>query len=97
TGAIPIRRNSKDPLYLMTLRAYVAELLKVRDVFYYSEGGRSYSGELKPPKMGMLQAALLADRRHVSILPMAVSYDLVLEAGIVAREATRRRARAFSQ
>ena len=25
TGAIPIRRNSKDPPYLVTLRAYVAE------------------------------------------------------------------------
>ncbi len=28
TGAIPIRRNSKDPLYLVTLRAYVAEVLE---------------------------------------------------------------------
>ena len=25
TGAIPIRRNTKDPAYLMTLKAYVAE------------------------------------------------------------------------
>lgn len=97
TGAIPIRRNSKDPLYLMTLRAYVAELLKRRDILYYPEGGRSYSGELKSPKTGLLQAALLADRRDLSILPMAISYDLVLEAGIVSREATRRRSRPFRQ
>ena len=27
TGAIPIRRNTKDPAYLMTLKAYVAEVL----------------------------------------------------------------------
>jgi len=27
TGAIPIRRNSKDPAYLITLKAYVAETL----------------------------------------------------------------------
>ncbi len=39
TGAVPIRRNSKDPLYLITLRAYVAELLKERDLLYYAEGG----------------------------------------------------------
>ena len=97
TGAIPIRRNSKDPLYLVTLRGYVAEVLKRRDIFYYSEGGRSYSGELKAPKTGVLQAALLADRRHTSVLPMAVAYDLVLEAGIISREASRRRSRAFSQ
>ena len=47
TGAIPIRRNSKDPLYLVTLRAYIAELLNRRDLLYYAEGGRSYSGELQ--------------------------------------------------
>jgi glycerol-3-phosphate O-acyltransferase len=97
TGAIPIRRNSKDPVYLVTLRAYVAEVLKRRDVLYYAEGGRSYSGELKSPKTGLLQAALLADRQQLSILPMAVAYDLVLEAGIISRQATRRRSRPFTQ
>src|SRR5438552_8930008 len=33
TGAIPIRRNTKDPAYLITLKAYVAELLKKHDLF----------------------------------------------------------------
>jgi glycerol-3-phosphate O-acyltransferase len=97
TGAIPIRRNSKDPLYLVTLRAYVAEVLKRRDLLFYPEGGRSYSGELKSPKTGLLQAALQADRSELSILPMAVSYDLVLEDKIIAREAIRRRHRPFAQ
>jgi len=97
TGAIPIRRNSKDPVYLATFRAYVSELLKRRDVLFYAEGGRSYSGELKPFKTGLLQAAMHADRRRLSILPMAVAYDLVLEDHILSREATRHRARPFSQ
>lgn len=97
TGAVPIRRNSKDPLYLVTLRAYVAELLKERDLLYYAEGGRSYSGELKSPKTGLLQAALLADRDELSIVPMAVAYDLVLEDRILSREAIRRRHRPFAQ
>jgi glycerol-3-phosphate O-acyltransferase len=97
TGAIPIRRNSKDPAYLVTLRAYVAEVLKRRDLLYYAEGGRSYSGELKPPKTGLLQAALLADRADLSIVPMAIAYDLVLEDRILSREAIRRRSRPFSQ
>src|SRR5207342_536553 len=74
TGAIPIRRNSKDPLYLVTLRAYIAEVLRRRDLLYYAEGGRSYSGELKSPKTGLLQAALLADREALSVVPMAVAY-----------------------
>jgi glycerol-3-phosphate O-acyltransferase len=97
TGAIPIRRNSKDPLYLVTLRAYVAEVLKRRDLLFYVEGGRSYSGEIKSPKTGLLQAALQADRQDLVIVPMAVAYDLVLEERMLAREALRRRARPFAQ
>jgi glycerol-3-phosphate O-acyltransferase len=97
TGAVPIRRNSKDPLYLVTLKAYVAELLKERDLLYYAEGGRSYTGELKQPKTGLLQAALQANRQELSILPMAVAYDLVLEDRILSREATRKVRRPFGQ
>jgi len=97
TGAIPIRRNSKDPLYLVTLRAYIAELLKRRDLLFYAEGGRSYTGELKPPKTGLLQAALQADRSGLAIVPMAIAYDLVLEDRIVSRQAFRRTKQPFSQ
>ena len=97
TGAVPIRRNNKDPLYLITLKAYIAELLKDRDLLYYAEGGRSYSGELKTPKTGLLQAALQADRHELSIVPMAIAYDLVLEDRILSREALRKRKRPFSQ
>ncbi len=97
TGAIPIRRNSKDPAYLITLRAYVAEVLARRDVLYYAEGGRSYSGEMKSPKTGLLQAALHADRTHLSVVPMAVSYDIVLEDRILARQAVKKQSRPFAQ
>ena len=55
TGALPIRRNTKDPAYLITLKAYVGELLRKHDLFFYPEGGRSYSGELKSPKTGPVQ------------------------------------------
>src|SRR5678815_4607695 len=65
TGAIPIRRNIKDPAYLVTLKAYVAEMLKKHDLFFYPEGGRSYSGELKPAKTGLIHAALSAERRDL--------------------------------
>ena len=97
TGAIPIRRNSKDPLYLVTLRGYVAEILKRRDLLYYAEGGRSYSGDLKPPKTGLLQAALQADRASLCVLPMAVAYDIVLEDRLLSRAAEKRRHRPFAQ
>src|SRR5512135_1702482 len=68
TGAIPIRRNTKDPGYLITLKAYVAEILKQHDLFFYPEGGRSYSGELKPAKTGLLHAALTANRADLVII-----------------------------
>ncbi len=97
TGAIPIRRNSKDPAYLMTLRGYVAEVLTRKDVLYYAEGGRSYSGELKSPKTGLLQAALHADRTHLYVVPMAIAYDLVLEDRILARQAATRRKQPFAK
>src|SRR6266478_8866825 len=86
TGAIPIRRNMKDPAYLITLKAYFAELVKKHDLFFYPEGGRSYSGELKPVKTGLLHAALSAESPDLVIVPVAVAYDLVLEDHVLARQ-----------
>jgi 1-acyl-sn-glycerol-3-phosphate acyltransferase len=97
TGAIPIRRNTKDPAYLITLKAYVAELLRRHDLFFYLEGGRSYSGELKPPKTGLLHATMLSEQAGLSIVPTAVSYDLVLEDHILARQRVKRSQRPFTR
>jgi glycerol-3-phosphate O-acyltransferase len=96
TGAMPIRRNTKDPAYLITLKAYVAELLRKHDFFFYPEGGRSYSGELKSPKTGLMHAALQADHAHLVVMPTAVAYDLVLEDHVLARQKVKRSQRAFS-
>src|SRR5919109_5335928 len=90
TGAIPIRRNTKDPAYLITLKAYVSELLRTHDFFFYPEGGRSYSGEIKAPKTGLMHAALNADHRHILVVPTAVAYDLVLEDHVLARQRVKR-------
>src|SRR5258706_10742514 len=97
TGAIPIRRNMKDPAYLITLKAYVAELLKKHDLFFYPEGGRSYSGELKPVKTGLIHAALTAGPPDLVIIPTAIAYDLVLEDHILARQGTKKRQRPFAR
>jgi len=97
TGAIPIRRNIKDPAYLVTLKAYVAEMLKKHDLFFYPEGGRSYSGELKPAKTGLIHAALTANCTNLVILPTAVSYDLVLEDHILARQRVKKTQRPFTR
>src|SRR5438876_2185044 len=96
TGAIPIRRNTKDPAYLITLKAYVAEMLKKHDLFLYPEGGRSYSGELKQAKTGLIHAALTADTSNIVVLPVAIAYDLVLEDHILARQGVKKKQRPFT-
>src|SRR5437667_2382894 len=97
TGAIPIRRNTKDPAYLVTLKAYVAEILKKHDLLFYPEGGRSYSGEMKPAKTGLISAALTADCPNLVIVPTAIAYDLVLEDHILARQRVKKRQRPFAR
>ena len=97
TGAIPIRRNTRDPAYLITLKAYIAELLRKHDLFFYPEGGRSYSGEIKNPKTGLIHAALQAEHPHLVVLPTAVAYDLVLEDHVLSRQRVKRTQRPFSR
>ena len=96
TGAIPIRRNSRDPAYLATLRAYVAEVVHRHDLFLYLEGGRSYSGEFKSLKTGLLQAVMHARHPDAVIVPVAIAYDLVLEDQTLARQGVKRRQRSFT-
>lgn len=97
TGALPIRRNTKDPAYLITLKAYVSELLHKHDLFFYPEGGRSYSGEIKPMKAGLLNACLDAQVPGLQLIPVAVAYDLVLEDHVIARQKVKRSQKAFSR
>ena len=97
TGAIPIRREMKDPAYLATLKAYVAEVLQRHDLFLYLEGGRSYSGELKRFKTGLLHAAAQARRTDVVVIPVAIAYDFVLEDFVLSRQRVKRQQRPFAR
>src|SRR3954451_4992792 len=97
TGAIPIRRNTKDPAYLITLKAYFAEIVKKHDIFFYPEGGRSYSGELKSAKTGIFNAVLDSNRAELVIIPVAIAYDLVLEDHILAHQQVKKRQRPLSR
>jgi glycerol-3-phosphate O-acyltransferase len=97
TGAVPIRRATKDPAYLITLKAYVAELLRGHDLLFYPEGGRSYSGELKAPKTGLIHAAMQSEIADLVILPIAISYDLVLEDRILSGQGVKKSQRPFAR
>lgn len=97
TGAIPIRRGARDAAYLVTLKAFVAELLQSHDLFFYPEGGRSYSGELKTAKTGLFNAVVMAEVPTLHIVPVAIAYDLVLEDKILAPQVTKSRQRPFTR
>ena len=88
-GAFYLRKSFDDPLYKEVFRAYVAYL--VRDGFtqeFFIEGGRSRTGKMLAPRLGMLgwdiDAFLESNRRDLFFVPIAVSYErLVEESGMI--------------
>src|SRR5262249_18029897 len=67
------------------------------DLLLYPEGGRSYSGELKTAKTGLIHAALTANEPNLVIVPVSISYDLVLEDRILARQGVKKNQRPFTR
>lgn len=84
-GAFFIRRSfSGEKLYSAVFREYLSQLFsKGYPVKYYSEGGRSRTGRLLQPKTGMLamtvQAALRGIDRPISLVPVYLGYEHVME------------------
>lgn len=91
-GAFFIRRSfSGNKLYSTVFREYLTQLFrKGYAVKYYSEGGRSRTGRLLQPKTGMLamtiQAMLRGIDRPVTIVPVYLGYEHVMEVGTYLRE-----------
>jgi len=85
-GAFFIRRSFKgDRLYAAVVDAYVRRL--IRDGFpieLFLEGGRSRTGKLLEPKLGMLNmivdAALGVPAQKVHFVPVSIGYERVIEA-----------------
>ncbi|MDG3086656.1 glycerol-3-phosphate 1-O-acyltransferase PlsB [Vibrio hannami] len=91
-GAFFIRRSFKgNKLYSTVFREYLAELFaKGYSVEYFSEGGRSRTGRLLPAKTGMLamtiQAMLRGLNRPVTLVPVYIGYEHVMEVSTYAKE-----------
>ncbi len=91
-GAFFIRRSfSGDKLYSAVFREYLSQLFrKGYAVKYYSEGGRSRTGRLLQPKTGMLamtvQALLRGIDRPVTLIPVYLGYEHVMEVSTYLRE-----------
>lgn len=92
SGAFFIRRSFKgNRLYSTVFREYLAELFsKGYSVEYFSEGGRSRTGRLLPAKTGMLsmtiQAMLRGLNRPVTLVPVYIGYEHVMEVATYANE-----------
>ena len=93
SGIIFIRRRISDnPVYRFTLREYIGYLVEKRfSLEWYIEGGRTRTGKLLPPRLGLL--AYVADAfwqgraEDVMLLPVAIAYDQLHEVSAFAHEA----------
>jgi glycerol-3-phosphate O-acyltransferase len=88
-GAFFLRKSFDDALYKEVFRAYVGYLVKQGFTQeFFIEGGRSRSGKTLAPRLGMLgwnvDAFLESSRRDLFFVPIAISYErLVEESGMV--------------
>jgi glycerol-3-phosphate O-acyltransferase len=91
-GAFFLRRSFKgNKLYSTIFREYLSELFtKGYSVEYFSEGGRSRTGRLLQAKTGMLamtiQAMLKGLNRPVTLVPVYIGYEHVMEVSTYAKE-----------
>jgi glycerol-3-phosphate O-acyltransferase len=91
-GAFFIRRGSKaDRVYAAVVDAYLRRLLVDGwPIELYFEGGRSRTGKLLPPMLGLLnllvEAACSAVERPVSFVPVSISYERIMEDFELSRE-----------
>jgi len=90
-GAFFLRRSFDDPIYKEVFRAYVSYL--VREGFtqeFFIEGGRSRTGKSMPPKLGLLtwdiDAFLSSARRDLFFVPIAITYERLVEEGAMVDE-----------
>ena len=84
-GAIFMRRSFyDDPLYGVLFKSYISRLHKNGNALeYFIEGGRSRTGRLLPPKIGVLsmtlEASLQDNAKPIALVPVWVSYDKIVE------------------
>lgn len=84
-GAFFLRRTFKgDPLYPRIFAAYIEKILAEGfNIEFFIEGGRSRTGKLLAPKVGLLSLLIEASRNNkwqdMFFVPIYIGYDRVLE------------------
>ena len=93
TGVFFIRRSFKDNhLYKIVLRSYIDYLVEKRfPLEWYLEGGRSRTGKLRPPRLGLLNYVVDSLRtgkaEDIKLIPVSIAYDQIHDVPDYAREA----------
>jgi glycerol-3-phosphate O-acyltransferase len=94
SGYVFIRRSIRDnPVYKLTLREYVGYLVRKRfNLEWYIEGGRTRTGKLRPPRLGLLaylvEAVMEGAADDVLLVPTSIVYEHLPEVGAMAAEGT---------
>lgn len=84
-GAFFIRRSFKDnPLYSSIMNEYMKKLVELGvPVEYFIEGGRSRTGRLLKPKLGMLSmtvdAWIRTQNKPIAFVPVYLGYEKLIE------------------
>jgi glycerol-3-phosphate O-acyltransferase len=93
-GAFFLRRRYQgDELYATLLREYVSAILREgHNIEVFIEGGRTRTGQVLPPKLGLLSviADLVArgEVPSVHVVPASIGYERVVELASLTRELT---------
>lgn len=91
-GMIFIRRKfGDDPIYKFAMRSYLAHLLEKRfNLEWYIEGGRSRTGKLRRPMLGLFSYVVDAVDQvpevDAIVVPTSIVYDQLSEIGAMAAE-----------
>lgn len=92
TGTVFIRRSFRDdPVYKMVIRQFMAFVVeKGYNVEWSIEGGRTRTGKLRPPRLGLMAYLVDAFRQQDSadiyLLPTAIVYEHQYDLGPLAAE-----------
>jgi glycerol-3-phosphate O-acyltransferase len=91
-GIVFIRREIKgDPVYRAVLKTYLSSLIADKqNLEWYIEGGRTRTGKLRPPKLGVLSYVMDAfaedPGKEVLVVPTSVVYDQQHEVSAISME-----------
>ena len=94
SGLVFIRRSTRDdPVYPAMLRLYLGFLLRQHaNLEWYFEGGRTRTGKLRPPRMGVLRYLVDAFRANggdaddAYLVPVSIVYDQQHEVSALSQE-----------